>query len=112
MGRGRRVSLGTRGCLGLFAGLVPRSGGEVGPLARHWESVLAEAGQDVGVHVPAAALEGGALLVNGVALDEAPHLYPEREEDGTLTERLTGKAPTFKFSSTLLHLDGTFSGGL
>lgn len=108
MGRGRRVSLGARGRLGLVAGLVPRAGGEVGPLARHWESVLAEAGQDVGVHVPAAALDERALLVNGVAPDEAPHTFPEGEEDGTSTERLPERRQRLNLAQRCFTWTGRF----
>lgn len=76
--RSGRVSLGARGCLGFFTGFLPSSRGEVGPLARNWKSLLAKAGQDLCVHVPAGAFVGGALLVNGVAADEAPQMNSDR----------------------------------
>lgn len=77
--RSGRVSLGAGGGLGVFSGILPSSGGEVGPLARNWKSFLSEAGQDICVHVPAAALVGGALLVNGVALDQALQMHSDRQ---------------------------------
>lgn len=77
LGCSGRVSLRACGCLGFFTGLFSSSCGEVGPLTGHGKSFLAKTGQDLRVHIPAAASVGGALLVNSVALHEALHLYPD-----------------------------------
>lgn len=74
---GRGVSLRARGCLGFLPRLLSGSSSEVGPLAGHRKSLQAKTGQNLRVHVPAAASVGRALLVHSVLLDEALHLYPD-----------------------------------
>lgn len=71
------VPLRARGCLGFLPRLLSGSGSEVGPLAGHRESLQAKTGQNLRVHVPAAASVGRTLLVHSVLLDEALHLYPD-----------------------------------
>lgn len=74
-----RVSLRACGGLRFFTRVFACSCGEVGPLARHWESLLAKTGQDFCVHIPAAASVGGALLINSIVLDESLQLYSDKE---------------------------------
>lgn len=69
------VSLRARGCLGFLPRLLSGSGCEVSPLAGHRKSLLAKTGQNLCVHVPAAASVGGALFIDSVVLHEALHLY-------------------------------------
>lgn len=79
MGSSGRVSLRACGGLRFFASVFTCSCGEVGPLAWDWTSLLAKAGQDFCVHIPAAASVGGALLINSIVLDESLHLYSDEE---------------------------------
>lgn len=71
------VSLRACGCLGFFPGLFSSSSGEVGPLAGHRKSLLAKTGQNLCVHIPAAASVGWTLLINSIVLNEALHLYSD-----------------------------------
>lgn len=70
--RRRRVALRAGG---LFAGDLC-TGGEVGPLAGHGQSLPRMTGQNVRVHVPTASSVGGALFVDGAFLYETPDLDP------------------------------------
>lgn len=72
-----RVSLRACGCLRFFTGLFSSSCGEVGPLAGHGKSLLPMTGQDLCVHIPAAASVGGALLIHCIVFHKTPHLYSD-----------------------------------
>ncbi len=77
LGCSGRVSLRACGCVGFFAGLFSSSCSEVGPLAGHRKSLLTQTGQDLCVHIPAAASVCWALLIHSIVLYEALHLYSD-----------------------------------